>query len=132
MRLYFACSRSLPDDRLWQLRGCSLGLLGSVTASPKCANVVSKKELLKLVLQQLLVRGAQPNEEDVRTLVRVAPVLLRGSSEGGGCAPAAEAGASATRYVPPHRRGSDSDFSDSEHDGSRSRSLPYLCLQCLE
>lgn len=126
------CSRSLPDDRLRQLRGCSLGLLGSITASPKCANVVSKKELLKLVLQQLLVRGAQPNEEDVRTLVRVAPVLLRGSSEGGGCAPAAEAGASATRYVPPHRRGSDSDFSDSEHDGSRSRSLPYLCLQCLE
>ncbi|QDZ22700.1 hypothetical protein A3770_08p52180 [Chloropicon primus] len=126
-------ARGFPEEEFKSLKTSVLKLLTCVTTTSKKLNIVSKKELLKLLLH-LLVRSVRLTEDDVRTLARVAPVFMgrAGPTAGTATAAAATAGAPTTRYVPPHRRGSDSDVSDSELEGSRARSLPYLCLQCLE
>ena len=122
-------ARAFPEDKVKKLKPGVLKLLSSVTGSAQCRKLstTSKKSILKLLLLQLQ-RNDQAAEEDARVLIRVAlPVFLKVSPS-----PAPACPSTTSRYVPPHQRGSDSEASDSEPDGKRSRSLAFLCLQCTE
>ena len=74
------CSKArstLREEDLGGLKGPTLDLLSaSASASAggrRSLNAVAKKELLRLLLQQLATRSASLTEVDVRKLARVAP-----------------------------------------------------------